>query len=177
MSRFTPLPRAIFFTTLAAVFSFGIFAAPVIAQDNSYTIQQAFIRATPSKTTAGYMVVQNTTDQDDALVAANADWAERIELHNVKKNDQGIMKMFQVESMPLPAQGELTLRPGNFHLMIFGVKETLNEGDNKTVTLQFKNGATITQAFTVMPISYMGDDMKHHHNHAAQHDDHMHHGH
>lgn len=154
------------FSFMAVICAALFITTPSFAQ-NAYTATDAFVRAAPATTTAAYLTVSNPSDKDDALIGAQADWAQRIELHNVSQDDQGVMKMFQVESIALPAKGEMILQPGGYHLMIFGVKDTLAENDYKTITLKFGNGQTITQEFIVKPMTFQGDhhDHGHHHDH------------
>lgn len=160
---------------IATVAAFGLFAFSASADNADYAIKDAFVRSTPTQTTAGYMTVHNNTGNDDALIKADASWAERIELHQVTKDANGVMNMAEVPSMPLAANGDLVLKSGGYHLMIFGVKDTLKAGDRKTITLQFKNGGSMTQDFIVQPISYQGDNAAahshdaNHHAHGGEH--------
>ena len=122
-----------------------------------YTVQDAFIRATPMKISSAYLLLKNPTAHNDELQSATAAWAGRIELHNITTNDKGVMTMAPVRTMALPAKGTLSLRPGGFHLMIFDIAETLKPGTQKTITLHFKNAGDMSVPFTVQPISYGGD--------------------
>ena len=79
----------------------------------------------PGKTmTAAFMVLKNHTDSDETLTSASARWAGRIELHT-HKHENGVMKMRQVDSIKVPANGSVTLQPGGLHLMIFDVQQPL----------------------------------------------------
>lgn len=144
---------------------------PVMAMaDTPYLFNDAFIRETPMKVSAGYVVITNPTDKDDKLLVARADWADRIELHNVKAGKDGVMQMYRVRSIDLPAKGTAALRPGAYHLMIFGVKEKLVPGDLKKITLGFKKAGNAEIKFTVQSMSYKGNmasktDMGHNHHH------------
>jgi len=143
---------------LAACF---ILTAAVAQAAGVYTAKDAFIRETPMSVSAGYIVISNPTDKADELQSAKADWAGRIELHNVKANDKGVMEMNAVSSIPLPAKGDLALRPGGFHMMIFDVKGALKVGTQKDITLHFKNAGDLKFPFTVQPISYGGTQASH----------------
>ncbi|WP_129672898.1 copper chaperone PCu(A)C [Candidatus Chloroploca sp. Khr17] len=93
-------------------------------------------------TTAGYMVIKNSGSEPDYLVAAAADIAETIELHNVlMEND--VMRMRPVEKIEVPAGGEVELRPGGFHVMFIDVTRDVKEGESIPVTLTFERAGTV----------------------------------
>ena len=75
-------------------------ALPALAADpaGDLTASSPWARATPqgAKNGAAYLSLRNTSSQDDALLAARGDVAERIELHT-HINDNGVMKMRQVD--------------------------------------------------------------------------------
>lgn len=164
------------FSLTACLLAFSVTAPNAMALDtSSYGFENGFVRETPSTTTAAYIVIHNTTDKDDTLIGASADWAERIELHEVKPDAHGVMKMQQIPNMPLAAQSELELKPGGYHMMIFGVKNKLAQGTEQTITLEFEKAGKIAQKFIVQPISYQGETKSTSHDHT--HDAHDHHGH
>jgi hypothetical protein len=92
---------------------------------------------------AAYMVLQNESDTPDALIAANTDVAETVELHTVVMEDN-VMMMRPVEQIDIPASGETELRPGGFHVMLLGINQDLAEGDTVDLTLTFENAGDIT---------------------------------
>lgn len=54
------------------------------------------------------------------------------------------MKMRQVDRIVLPAEGEVVLKPGSYHIMLLGVKQPLVEGETISVNLSYANGETET---------------------------------
>ncbi len=122
-----------------------------------YPVSGAFVRATPAKISAGYMVIKNPTRQDDALVAASAPWAAKTELHTIEKDKNGILSMKQVSEMPLPARGTLALKNGGYHIMFYGVKTPLKEGENASLTLRFRRAGSIILTVPIKPITYRPD--------------------
>lgn len=159
MPRFTPV-RILFacvaLATLGFVFGPSFSTAETVKEKAPYTFLNGFVRETPMKVSAGYVAIQNNTDKDDALVDAKATWAGRVELHNVTADADGTMAMKQVNSITLPAHGELVLKPGSYHLMIYDLKEPLKLSEEKVITLILKNGGTHDVTFTVQPIAYQG---------------------
>ena len=81
--------------------------------------------------------------------------AEAVEVHLSEMDANGVMKMSQQESVPLPADTELVLKPGGYHIMMIGLKKDLNVGDEIVVTLHFQNHEDIVLKVSVMD---MADD-------------------
>lgn len=146
-------------------------ALPAFAKD-AYSYKNAVIRETPMNVAAGYVTVRNPTAEADTLLRASADWAGRIELHQVKADSTGVMQMSKTKAIDLPAKGEMVLRPGGYHLMIFGAKEKLKVGQTRDITLHFKSNTNMIVPFSVQPISYKGEQAS-----KAAAEDHSHHMH
>jgi hypothetical protein len=90
-----------------------------------------------------YMVIRNPSNQPDRLVKAESDAANVVELHMVV-SENGAMAMRQVKAIEAPANGEVILQPGGFHLMLIGLTRNLTVGDTVTVTLTFERAGEIT---------------------------------
>ncbi|MCS6842487.1 MAG: copper chaperone PCu(A)C [Roseiflexus sp.] len=92
---------------------------------------------------AAYMVIRNTGSQPDKLIAASSDVAKTVELHTVVE-EGGVMRMRQVEGgIEIPANGEVVLKPGGFHVMLIGLTRDLNVGDKVQLTLTFEKAGQI----------------------------------
>src|SRR5690606_30715071 len=74
---------------------------------------------------AAFMQLSNPGSADKVLVSAKAEWAGNIEIHT-HINDQGVMRMRQIESFTVPAGGNVILQPGGLHLMLFNLQLPLN---------------------------------------------------
>lgn len=96
---------------------------------------------------AAYMVIRNTGSAADKLVKAASNVAQTVELHTVEMKD-GVMQMRPVEGgIDIPANGEVQLKPGGFHVMLIGLKQDLKAGEKVALTLEFeKAGALDVQA-------------------------------
>lgn len=105
-----------------------------------------------STSTAGFVVLKNSSDQEIEIVAAKASFAKTIELHTHKIED-GIMQMRKVEKMTIPAKGKLELKPHSDHLMIFGMKGNMKEGEKHEIELKFSNGKTHNVVFPVVNLN------------------------
>lgn len=92
--------------------------------------------------TSAYFLLENDTTQPLTLVSASSPVSEKVEFHNhVQEN--GVMKMVHVPSVTVAAGETLTLQPGSYHLMLFGLKKPLKKGEMVPVTLTTKSGFSI----------------------------------
>jgi len=107
----------------------------------------------------GYMVIRNTGSEADRLIGGNVDFAGKVEVHEMKMEND-VMKMREVEGgLEIPAGGEVVLKPGGFHVMFMGLKEQLKEGETREVEVSFQNAGSITLPFPVKPVTMMKKPM------------------
>ena len=92
---------------------------------------------------AVFFILRNGGDEEESLVSASSDVAGAVELHKSTMVD-GIMKMEMQDFIWVPAGGEVEFKPGDFHVMLIGLKEDLSVGDEFEVYLGFESGATKT---------------------------------
>lgn len=119
-------------------------ALPAFAE---ITINDAYARASGmhAKAGAAFMVITNTGDSDDRLIAATSDAAMRVELHTHKDMGDGVMKMIEVEEgFAIPAGGEHALARGGDHVMFMGLTAPFEDGKMLSVTLEFEKAGTMT---------------------------------
>lgn len=95
---------------------------PALAGDAPLQSRDAWIREAPPGRTmsAGYVTFVNPGDAKVTLVAASAlEGAEKVEFHTSERSD-GMMRMRRLETVEVPAGGEVAFAPGGHHLMLFG---------------------------------------------------------
>jgi copper(I)-binding protein len=92
---------------------------------------------------AMYMTIRNPTGSPDRLIKAQSDVSQVVELHNVAMKD-GVMSMYPVEAIEVPANGEAVLKPGSFHVMLIGLTRDLVAGETMSVTLTFEQAGDVT---------------------------------
>jgi len=133
----------------------------------AFGIEDAFIRATPMKMTAGYALITNNTAEDDALTGVTADWAGKFELHTVTKDKDDVLSMTPVESIALPKGETIALRSGGLHIMIFDVAAPLEVSETRDAMLHFQHAKPQKITFKVKPITYkgVGSDVDEHSGH------------
>ena len=98
---------------------------------------------------AAYMLVQNNSNAEDAIVGVSSDVAGAVEIHLSQMKADGTMEMIQQKSIPLPAKSKLEFKPGSYHVMLIGLKRELKTGEEITLTLQFKDHEDITLTIPV----------------------------
>lgn len=108
------------------------------------TITGAWVReAVPGRpATAAYAVIENSSGTDVQIVAAAADIAGTVELHEMVRSGD-MMKMSPVKSITVPAKGRVELKPGGLHVMLFELKKPVKDGDTVTLTFKTSAGATV----------------------------------
>jgi copper(I)-binding protein len=101
-------------------------------------------------------------------VKVESDVSRSVELHNMTM-DAGVMKMRQIDSILIPANSSVELKPGGFHIMLIGLKSPLKKEDKKAFTFYFDNGEKEKMELLVKDVSEADNSsMDHdHHNHST----------
>lgn len=131
-------------------------AAQATAQATSVTVREAWVReaAAGRAVTGAFLILENTSDAARALVRGKASVGDTLELHEMKR-ENGMMRMSPVPRIDIPAKGSVALRPGGYHLMLFGLKAPLAAGDTVRLTLTFDDGTTAQVKAPVRPMQGM----------------------
>jgi len=124
------------------------------------TIDTPFARAVPpgQLNSAAFMELHNHGDNELSLVGASSPVAEHVELHT-HTNDNGVMRMRQIEKITLPKETTVSLKPGGLHIMLIGLQESLNVGKVINLSLQFSDGTT---DIIEVPVKHVTPMKKHH---------------
>lgn len=96
------------------------------------------------ESTAVYFRISNSSVQPDLLIQARASVAENAEIHQSSMDLSGMMHMEAHESIPVPANSSVELVPGGYHIMLTGLTQDLETGDNFSLILTFKNAGEIS---------------------------------
>lgn len=134
----------IFGAALAAAFLPASVAADI-------SIDDAYARASgpAAKAGAAFMVIENTGETDDRLIAATSPASARVELHT-HIDDGGVMRMVEVEDgIAIPAGGTAMLIRGGDHVMFMGLAASWSQGDMIPVTLTFEKAGEMTMEIPV----------------------------
>jgi hypothetical protein len=131
-------------------------------------IAQPWSRATPggARVAGGYLTVTNRGAQPDRLVSGSADFAERVEIHEMATAN-GVMTMRNLANGLAIAPGQtVELKPGGYHVMFMGLRRPLAEGQTVKVTLTFERAGTVELDFRIGSIggrTAPGGGEHHHH--------------
>lgn len=97
---------------------------------------------------AVYFVIQNHNAETDNLVGVSTNIANAAEIHE-SKMDGDVMMMNHLESVTLDPSKKVEFMPGGLHIMLIGLKQDLNIGDEIEVTLHLENSPDLTLKATV----------------------------
>ena len=141
-----------------------LFAAQVQAGDVS--VSDAWSRATAPGQEVGMVALVITSEKDARIVAVSSPASATAEIHTMTM-DNGVMKMRQLEYLPLSAKKPVTLGPGGDHLMLIGLKQALKAGETValTLTVQFADKSTekINVTAQIRALTTMQNKYQHHH--------------
>jgi hypothetical protein len=142
--------------------------APATESDTSPTVKisGAWIAEAPPTATvlAGYMQLENASDQVVILKGAESQDFKGIEIHETVVNADKV-SMVAHETLSVPAGETVSFAPGGFHLMLIGAKKPLKDGDTVEVVLHFQAGVSQTVKMEVKKRSMdnADDHSQHHH--------------
>jgi periplasmic copper chaperone A len=160
--------------------------APAVAQDHKMPmhhpsadkmahkpimVEQPWARASIGKNGAAYVTVINHGKSADNLIGVEASVAKRVQLHT-HKNDGEIMRMRHIKSIPVPAEGSVTLKPGGHHIMMMGLIHKLKKGEEFPLTLVFEKAGKVTVKVKIKHAGALGgssDHQKGHGEHKMKH--------
>ena len=127
-------------------------------------IHNPWVRAVPpvSETSAAYMMLMNHGNKDDQLLSVKSSIAKVVEIHNVKK-ENGVMKMFPVKFVEIPAGKTKELKPGSYHLMLMKLTKTLKVGQEIEFILYFRHSGMVKVIVPVKEGKPMTHEMEHDH--------------
>ncbi len=120
-------------------------------------VQEVWSRATAPGAATGaiFAELSNAGTTPDQLIGAEvaATVADKVEVHLSSKSLDGVMHMAPVAAVEIPAGGEVELKPGSYHIMLFGLKQPLIEGQKLPVTLIFAKAGKIEAKSTIAGIA------------------------
>lgn len=142
----------------AALTLVGGVAAAETYKVGEIEIADPWARATPKGASVGgaYMAITNHGTEADRLAGASTPAADRAEVHQMLM-DKGVMSMRPVQGGLEIKPGEtVTLNPQSFHLMLFGLKRPLAQGEHVQVTLDFAKAGKVDLEYVVESIGAQG---------------------
>jgi copper(I)-binding protein len=147
-------------TLLASAFL--VMPLPAFSMDNEYaagdlTLKGPWARVTLQNLPAAAFVTIHNSGNADKIVGVSSPAAERVEMHT-HLNENGVMKMRQINGIDVPANSVTELKTGSFHLMIFKLKTLFKPGDMIPLTITFEKAGTVDVRATVKSMKPMKMD-------------------
>jgi copper(I)-binding protein len=144
------------------------------AQAQNVIVKDAWIRGTVQGQTATGAFMELTAKTNARLVGVSTPLTKSAEVHNMQM-ENGVMKMFPVDGIDVPAGKTVRLASGGYHLMLTNLQKPLNAGDKVPLQLTFeladklanKKRETVDLMVEVRDIK--GQPAKHHHQHQHKH--------
>ena len=124
-----------------------------VAQAAQVEIANVWLRESipGSENGAAYFTITNQQAETIRLVGASTEAARAVEVHEHVMRD-GMMRMRRVPALEIAHDVTVELKPGSYHLMLFGLKKPLAIGDQIEFILNFENGETTVIRGDVRPI-------------------------
>lgn len=140
------LSRRFLLAATAALALAPVFSAHAENHPEAFHVQDAYARSMGGIGASGaiFMMLHNNGANDDRLIGAKADVAQKIELHTHKMTEEGLMQMLEIEGgVPMPAGEMHPFERGADHVMLMGLTQELADGDRFPLTLVFESGTEL----------------------------------
>ncbi len=146
MYRRSFLGRTLLGHTLLA----GPLLLPVIAvaQPASVKLDNVWSRAAMAGRTGVVYLTITATGAPDTLLGASSPVAAKAELHE-SVDDNGVMKMRPIASLPVVPGTPVKLQPGGYHIMLIDLTHALTAGESFPITLNFEKAGAVTAQVSV----------------------------
>ena len=134
----------------------GIWLSTAQAFAGDVTVGEARARASAPGQDSATVSLHITSQKDANIIAVSCAAADSAAIHSMTE-ENGMMKMRELDTFELKAKHEAVLGDGDYHLMLVGLKKPLKAGDSVplTLTLQFadKHQEKITVKVAVTPLT------------------------
>ena len=141
---------------LFLIFFLTISTLPIKAE---IIIEDEWARVMPSGSGSVYMKILNNSDLGDKLVSASSDKAKMVMIHRSVR-DGDIVKMIHIhDGIEIPGNSSISLKPGDYHLMLMNIDNTFSLGNKINIKLNFEKQGVVE----IFPITKLRPPMMHKH--------------
>ena len=118
-------------------------------------IEDAWIAEAPpvSKVMVAYMRLKNTGAETIEIAHAESELYSSIEFHETI-HENGLARMIRHDTLNIPANNRLELKPGGPHMMLFNPTKRLTAGSTVNIKLTTKNNTIKTVTVPVKKAHY-----------------------
>lgn len=156
---------AVLFCMAASILSLHTLAVAAEYKVGNVSVVNPYSRATPegAMTGAGYMNIKNSGEEDDRLISASCGCASKAEVHEMSNNNNIMSMRHMTEGLIIPAKGEVALKPGGYHIMFMGLKNSFVADGTVKATLTFEKAGEVIISLKVMNLRGSKNKMDHTH--------------
>ena len=122
--------KTVFFMT--ALLPLGALAKVTVTNPIIFATQQA------GEPTAIFMELHNDGNETVNLAMVQSSESANLVLHGTQNG-----KMITTDGIAIPANGNVQLKPGGLHIMVFDAAKALRAGERFPLTLMFDNGEKV----------------------------------
>ena len=139
---------------MIAAAALALFAAnAALAQEyhsKDLTISNSWARpAAKGQYSAVYLTIKNAGEEADTFISAESPVAEKTQVHETR-NEDGVMKMRAVQDgIEIKPGASLEFKPGGYHIMLLGLKKTLEVGAMAPLTITLAKAGAISMEIKV----------------------------
>ena len=114
------------------------------------TIEKGWARpGSKGQSSAAYLSISNGTASQDSIISISSKAAQKAEIHESYKGENGIMGMRPAPGQVIPSGEDLYLQPGGLHIMLMKLNNDLAVEDSIDLSIKFKNIGTKTISIPV----------------------------
>ena len=123
------------------------------------SVENEWARVTPSGTGSVYMKIKNNGNSEDKLLSASSDKAGMVMIHRSIR-EGNISKMIHIhDGIAIPGNSEVSLKPGDYHLMLMDLDKNLSLGDKISIVLNFEKNDSLE----IIPVAKLRPPKMHSH--------------
>ena len=121
------------------------FSLVVLGNANAHIeVSNSWARLIPNGMGALFLEIQNSHPESDILTQASSPNAKSVMIHQTERKNNITSMKHLMKGINIPANGNISLKPGSYHIMLSGLDKDLKLGDKIEVTLEFNKNESIT---------------------------------
>jgi copper(I)-binding protein len=120
-------------------------------QSEPVSVRDPWANATPVGASVAAVYVELAVEQTDTLLSASTTVADNIEMHT-SSEENGMMKMRQLNTVELKGGEPFRFAPGGTHLMLIGLRQPLVAGMRFPITLELERAGAVTAQVQVVEL-------------------------
>lgn len=132
-------------------------------QASELIVSDAYAREMPPgvMSSAVYLSISNSSDKAVILINVSSPNAAKVMVHqNIMQDD--MMRMRAVKQLEIAAHSQFNFAPGGHHLMVMGLSQSLQAGENIDLEFQFDGGQAIEVSVPVLNTADGGEQFSTH---------------